>query len=57
MQHLTLVGAKELSVKELAIINSTLVYVALKKSRCMNLNTLMYFQYKYFKYNLCSVGI
>jgi hypothetical protein len=57
MQCLTLEGAKELFAKELAIINSTFVHVALKKYRYTSMNTLMYFQYKYLKYSLCSVGI
>jgi hypothetical protein len=50
-------GAKELFKKELAIINSTRGHVALKNSRCINLNTLMYLQYKYYKYSLCNNGI
>ncbi len=57
MQCLTLEGAKELFAKELAIINSTFVHVALKKYRYTSMNTLMYFQYKYCKYNLSNIGI
>jgi hypothetical protein len=56
-QYATLVGAKELFAKELIIINSTLAHVTYKNSRCISLNTLMYLQYKYFKYILCSIGI
>ncbi len=52
-----LTSAKELFVKELAIINSTFVHVTLKKIRSISLNTLMYLQYKYFKYSLCNIGI
>ncbi len=44
----TFVGVKELFAKKLTIINSTLAHVALKNSRYRSLNTLMYFQYKYF---------
>jgi hypothetical protein len=45
-QDATFAGAKELFTKE-SIINSTLAHVALKKVRCISLNTLMYLQYKY----------
>jgi hypothetical protein len=51
-QDATFVCAKELFAKELFIINSTFVHVI-----HVSLNTLMYFQYKYFKYSLCSIGI
>jgi hypothetical protein len=47
-QDATIVDAKELSAKELTIINSALAHVNYKHYRCISLKTLMYIQYKYF---------
>jgi hypothetical protein len=41
-QDATLVGAKQLSTKELAIMNSSFIHVAYKNFRCVSLNTLMF---------------
>jgi hypothetical protein len=51
-QDATFVGAKELSTKELCF-----VHITYENFRCINLNTFMYFQYKYFEYGLCNIGI
>ncbi len=56
-QDATFVGAKELFAKKLTIINFAFVHVTYKNSTCISLNILMYLQYKYFKYSLCSFGI
>jgi hypothetical protein len=51
-QDATFVRVKELSAKELVIINFAFVHIA-----HVSLNTFTYFQYKYFKYILCNIGI
>jgi hypothetical protein len=56
-QDVTLTGAKELFAKEWTIIDCVVVHVIKKNSRCIILNTLVYFQHKYFQYSLCSIGI
>jgi len=33
------------------------VHITYENFRCINLNTFMYLQYKYFEYGLCNVGI
>jgi hypothetical protein len=56
-QDATFVGAKELFTKKSVLIKFALAHVIYKNSRCISLNNLMYIQYKYFKYSLCSIGI
>jgi hypothetical protein len=57
-QDATLVSAKELFAKKIQLLSILHLFMKLEKnSKCINLNTLMYFQYKYFKYNLCNIGI